>query len=138
MSKLIQIDCPQCGRKIGIPAAVSETIHVTCPACGEQWDWGKQRRRKQLGGGEKWKRFEAFADRVLLRSMVETRNFLAPRKFTGVHIVIAVIGGSVFGFIIGIVEGQSRAERFVHPAPASAPAQAETNAAASTNQPSQP
>jgi predicted RNA-binding Zn-ribbon protein involved in translation (DUF1610 family) len=136
MSKTIQIDCPQCGRKIGIPT-VSETIHVTCPACGEQWDWGKGRRRKS-GGGAKWKRFEAFADRVLQRSMVQTRDFLAPRRFTGVHIVIAVLGGSVIGFIMGVLTGQSMAERFSHPSPVSTPVVAETNATASTNQPSQP
>ena len=132
MSKPIQIDCPQCGRKIGIPAAASETIHVTCPACGEQWDWGKKGKRRKKsggGGGDKWKRFEAFADRVLLRWSVETRDFLAPRRFTGVNIVIAVLAGLVIGFIVGVLEGKSRAERFVHPEEVSTPVVADTNAA---------
>jgi len=97
MSATILLDCPKCGRKIGIPGD-SGTIHVTCPSCREEWDWP---RRRTPSKGETRE-----AARVLFASFSGRlrgcwRAVLSPARFSGIHLAAALLAGIGIGILLG-------------------------------------
>jgi predicted RNA-binding Zn-ribbon protein involved in translation (DUF1610 family) len=97
MSKTILLDCPKCGRKIGIPGA-SGTVHVTCPSCGEQWDWAK-RRAPALGA--KWQAARASSGPFLEKAVFWFGRALFPPRFSGIQVIVALVGGIGIGVMVG-------------------------------------
>jgi hypothetical protein len=97
MRDTILLDCPKCGRKIGIPGA-PETIHVTCPTCGEQWDWplrgASARRVKRERAGRLAAQFS--------RRISDWYGATVSRvRFSGAQLAIALIAGIGIGVLLG-------------------------------------
>ena len=97
MSETILLDCPNCGRKIGVPG-VSGTIHVTCPACKKQWDWPR-RRFSASGAIRQVSRgfFDSFSERV----GSWFRAVFSHGRFSGAHLVAVAVAGIGLGFFLG-------------------------------------
>jgi hypothetical protein len=130
MSDTILLDCPKCGRKIGIPGA-SGTIHVTCPSCREQWDW--PRRQAPAKGATRQ------AARVLFASFSGRirgwwRVAVSPTRFSYAHLTVALLAGIGIGILLGT---KLRIPGWSNPAPQpetiSIPAGLGTNELSATN-----
>jgi hypothetical protein len=132
MSDTILLDCPKCGRKIGIPG-VSGTIHVTCPACKKQWDWPPSKIptvdaiRKATG-----RLLSSLSDRIA----PWCRYTLSRGRFSGASLAAVMVAGIGIGFLLGDQWAiRSRAGRAAQAATAQIPALPDTADLAATNVP---
>jgi hypothetical protein len=98
MSDAILLDCPKCGRKIGI-ADASGTIHVTCPSCKAQWDWDNGRAAAM---GAKWRSGKRQFTGIARRAANWCQAVLLPPRFSFVQVGIALICGVGIGLLAGI------------------------------------
>jgi endogenous inhibitor of DNA gyrase (YacG/DUF329 family) len=96
MSDAILLDCPKCGRKIGIPA-VSGTIHVTCPSCREQWDWPRRRAPFKVMA---WQDVGIFFGSLPARIGRWRRTALLASRFSGGQLAGALIAGIAIGTLV--------------------------------------
>lgn len=132
MSDTILLDCPKCGRKIGVPG-VSGTIHVTCPACKKQWDWPPSKTPTIDAVREATGRlFSGFRGRFV----PWCRYTLSRGRFSGVFLVAVTIAGIGIGFLLGDQWAvRSRAGRAAQAATAQIPALPDTADLTATNVP---